>query len=70
MKDGEKIVDEAMVRFNLVSGLVYTLIGDEAVKVFKEREYSIADACIFNYDGKTVAINTDHIVSIEWKGVE
>ncbi len=55
---------EAMIRFNLVGGLVYTLTGDEAVKVLREH------ACIFNHDGKTVVINTDHIVSVEWKGMK
>lgn len=70
-KEMNKEMDNrAMVRFNLVGGLVYTLTGDEACKVFKEYAYSTTGVYIFNHDDKMIAINDGYIVSVEWKGVK
>lgn len=62
--------NKQLVRFNLVNGDSYTLLGDEAVDADHAWKNSLDYGFMFKFEDKTVILYEQHIVSIERMGVE
>lgn len=70
-KEKEKEMEsKQMLRFNLVNGDSYTLLGDEAVDANDAWETSLDYGFMFKFEDKIVILYEQHIVSIEQRGME
>ena len=61
-------MNEAMIRFNLVNGLTYSITGRDTLDTYMAYN-TTAKWFDMTHDGKTVRIYRKHIVSVEWRGV-
>ena len=66
---GERM-KEPMIRFKLVNGDSYTLLGDEAVNAHYSYRTSTDDEFMFRFEDKIVTLYGRHIVGIERRGIE